>query len=101
MSVGKIFGYVAIVSVDNIRFSGCQVTSMDSCRRVSDVAQHALQHFQGKQSQSEEMYVHGPEQLAQHAEVLTSLLLWLASYRQSAPTCFPEPHRCSIAQRRI
>ncbi|CAL5221757.1 g4010 [Coccomyxa viridis] len=47
-------------------------------RRVSDVAQHALQHFHEKSQQpmTEET------QHAQHAGVLQSLLLWLASYRE-------------------
>ncbi len=55
-----------------------RVLTKDSlCRRVSDVAQHALQHFHENSQQP----LTERTQQTQHTEVLHSLLLWLTSYR--------------------
>ena len=45
------------------------------------MAQHALQHFQEKLQQTSTKELHNPKPPAQQAEVLQTLLLWLASYR--------------------
>ena len=52
------------------------------CRRVSDVALHALRHFTESAQRSErDSIAEAKHDGAQNAEALQSLLLWLASYR--------------------